>query len=60
MRRDVVARYGPRLLDLVNAVSARLATGTLRGLDAQVELEGQAPHAVARAWLRAHGLIRRG
>ena len=60
VRRDVVARYGPRLLDLVNAVSARLATGTLRGLDAQVELEGQAPHAVARAWLRAHGLIRRG
>jgi len=55
--RDAIARYGPRLLTTLNRVSALLDTGTLRALDAQVELDGHGPPSVARAWLRAHELI---
>jgi osmoprotectant transport system substrate-binding protein len=60
VRRDVVARYGTRLLTVLNAVSARLTTDSLRALDAQVELAGRGPRAVAGDWLRAHGLIQEG
>jgi len=60
VRRDVIVRYGPRLAALLNRISALLDTGTLRALDAQVELDGQGPRSVARAWLRAHGLIPQG
>jgi osmoprotectant transport system substrate-binding protein len=56
VRRDVIARYGPRLVAVLNGVSALLDTGTLQALDAQVEL-GQNPRLVAGSWLRAHGLI---
>jgi glycine betaine/choline ABC-type transport system substrate-binding protein len=38
-------------------VSALLDTGTLRALDARIELERQSPRLVAGSWLRAHGLI---
>ena len=57
VRREVVARYGTRLLTLINAVSARLTTGSLRSLDAQVVLDGRRPRSVAEAWLRAQGLM---
>jgi osmoprotectant transport system substrate-binding protein len=60
VRRDVVARYGTRLLTFINAVSARLTTGSLRSLDAQVVLDGRRPRTVAEAWLRAQGLLRTG
>ena len=60
VRRDVIARYGPNLLAALNTVSALLDTGTLRALDARVELAGQDPRLVAGRWLRAHGLIRPG
>jgi len=60
VRRDVIARYGPNLLAALNTVSALLDTGTLRGLDARVELAGQDPRLVAGRWLRARGLIRPG
>ena len=60
VRRDVIVRYGPNLLAALNKVSALLDTGTLRALDAQVELDGQGPRSVARAWLRAHRLIPQG
>ena len=52
VRRDVVTRYGPRLLAVLNTVSARLTTGSLRALDAQVELRGEDPRLVAESWLR--------
>ena len=55
VRRDAVARYGPRLLAALDAVSARLSTGSLRALDAQVELRGDNPGSVAWTWLRAQG-----
>jgi osmoprotectant transport system substrate-binding protein len=56
VRRDAVARYGPRLLAVLNTVSARLTTGSLRALNARVELGGQDPRLVAEGWLRAQGL----
>ena len=59
LRRDAIARYGPRLLAVLNSVSALLDTGTLRALDARVELAGQNPRLVAASWLRAHGLTAR-
>ena len=45
---------------VLNRVSALLDTGTLRALDARVELAGQNPRLVAGSWLRAHGLIPAG
>jgi osmoprotectant transport system substrate-binding protein len=60
LRGDVIARYGPRPLAVLNRVSALLSTDTLNALDARVELLGQNPRLVARRWLRAHGLIPAG
>jgi osmoprotectant transport system substrate-binding protein len=56
LRRDVVARFGARLVDVLNAVSGRLDTSSLRALNAQVELSGRDPRRVARDWLRDQGL----
>ena len=58
--RNAIARYGPRLLTVVNKVSALLDTSTLRALNARVEIAGQNPRLVAGSWLRAHGLIPAG
>ncbi len=55
--RNIVARYGTRLLAALDAVSSRLFTGTLRHLDARVELSGRDPRSVADGWLRAQALI---
>jgi osmoprotectant transport system substrate-binding protein len=52
-----MARYGPRLLATLDAVSARLSTPVLRSLDARVELMGLDPRGVADGWLRAQALI---
>ena len=60
VRKDVITRYGPRLLAALNRVSAQLDTGTLRALDARVELARQNPRRVAGGWLRARGLIPAG
>ena len=57
VRRDVIARYGPNLLAALNTVSALLDTGTLRALEARVELAGQDPRLGGRplaARPRAH------
>jgi osmoprotectant transport system substrate-binding protein len=60
LRRATVGRYGPGLLDALNALSARLSSAALTALDAQVELDGRAPRAVAERWLQAHGLAGAG
>jgi osmoprotectant transport system substrate-binding protein len=59
IRRDAVARYGGGLVAVLNKVSAHLDTGSLRAMDALVQLGGQAPRRVAATWLRMHGLIPR-
>jgi glycine betaine/choline ABC-type transport system substrate-binding protein len=55
VRRDVVARYGPRLLAVLDTVSAHLTTGSLCALDARVELRGQDPRLAAGSWPRTQG-----
>jgi osmoprotectant transport system substrate-binding protein len=60
VRRDAVTRYGPRLLEVLNAVSARLTTGSRRALDARVQLRGENPRLVAESWLRTQGLASMG
>lgn len=60
VRRDVVVRYGPKLVAALDKVSALLNTRTLRALDARIELGGQNPALVAASWLRGHGLIPTG
>ena len=57
LRRATADRYGAGLLTALDAVSARLSTAALTALDAQVQLHGRAPRAVAEAWLRDQGLI---
>lgn len=57
VHRDTVARYGPRLLAALDAVSARLTTDTLRRLNGRVQLDGLDPRRVAEDWLRAQSLI---
>jgi osmoprotectant transport system substrate-binding protein len=60
VRRATVDRYGPRLLDALDAVSARLTTPVLRTLNARVELDGLDPRKVAHEWLQAQALIPEG
>jgi osmoprotectant transport system substrate-binding protein len=58
LRRATVSRYGPGLLAALDAVSARLSSDTLMGLDAQVELNDRSPRTVAMSWLRGQGLLK--
>jgi osmoprotectant transport system substrate-binding protein len=58
--RDVIVRYGPGVVALLNVVSALLDAGTLRALDARVALAGQDSGLVACRWLRAQGLTLAG
>ncbi len=60
VRRVTVARYGQGLVAVLNAVSARLTTGSLRVLNAQVELDRRDPRIVADDWLYAQGLLGKG
>jgi hypothetical protein len=60
VRRDVVACHGPRLLAVLDTVSACLSAGSLRALDARVELRVQDPRLVAQSWLRTQGLASTG
>jgi osmoprotectant transport system substrate-binding protein len=56
LRWATAARYGPGLAAALDAVSARLSMLVLMALDAQVELAGRDPRAVADRWLRDQGL----
>jgi osmoprotectant transport system substrate-binding protein len=60
LRRATAKRFGAHVLATLNALSARLSSAALAALDAQVELDGGAPRAVAERWLRAQGLARPG
>jgi osmoprotectant transport system substrate-binding protein len=56
LRREILEAYGPGLVRLLNAVSARLTTAELTKLNLQVA-EGQPAADAAAAWLRAHTII---
>jgi len=55
VRREVLDRFGARVVDPVDAVSARLTTEALRDLNAEV-LRGASVRTVAGRWLDAQGL----
>lgn len=55
--RRAMTRYGPRLQQTLDRVSAALTTGGLRFLSWRVELDGRAIRAEARGWLRRHALV---
>jgi osmoprotectant transport system substrate-binding protein len=54
--RDVVAKYGRGLVRVVDGVSARLTTRTLRSLNAAAALRGANPQRIASRWLTEQGL----
>ena len=55
VRRDAVARFGPEMVEVLDAVSAALSTEELRRLNASVR-SGVAPSRAAAVWLAEHGL----
>jgi osmoprotectant transport system substrate-binding protein len=57
VRAAAVARYGARLADTLDAVSARLTTSDLISLNWRVKVAGQNVLAEARAWLQRQGII---
>jgi osmoprotectant transport system substrate-binding protein len=56
---SAIARYGNRLTEAVNAVSAQLTTRALLFLDWRVEVAGNGVRAEARAWLERHSILLR-
>ena len=58
-RPEAVADF-PRLEKMVAQLRDRVDTATMRGLNARVQLEGQAPAAVAADFLRTAGLLGEG
>jgi osmoprotectant transport system substrate-binding protein len=57
VRREVVARYGRRFTDVADAVSARLTTVELQGLNLAMSLRSETPARIASDWLRSKELI---
>ena len=55
LRREVVDRFGSKVVTLVDAVSARLTTAALTDLNAGLA-RGRSRAAVASEWLRKEGL----
>jgi osmoprotectant transport system substrate-binding protein len=56
VRREIVDAYGPPLVRLLNAVSARLTTIELTRLNLRVA-DGEPAADAAAGWLRAHTII---
>ena len=54
VRTETLEKH-PNLRDLFNDIAAKLDTGTLRGLNAQVDVGGQRPDEAARSFLEANG-----
>jgi osmoprotectant transport system substrate-binding protein len=58
MRTEIAAAYGPRLVRLVNNLTAQLNTRDLIQMNQRVELEGAKPAVVAADWLGNHPVNR--
>jgi osmoprotectant transport system substrate-binding protein len=54
VRRQVVDRYGPGLVRLLDAVSAQLTTAGLTALNRQVAVQDQPASGAVAGWLRDH------
>jgi osmoprotectant transport system substrate-binding protein len=59
IRSSALARYGKRLSEAVNAVSAQLTSRALLFMDWRVEVAGDDIVAEARAWLERHRVLPR-
>ena len=57
VRAGVVTRHGARLVEALDAVSARLTTSDLIFLNWQVTIAGKNVLAEARAWLERQGIV---
>jgi osmoprotectant transport system substrate-binding protein len=51
--REVLESHGPRLVETLDALNARLTTSVMRDLNAQVDLRGREAADVAAEFLRA-------
>ena len=56
VRREVIDRWGPRLAERIDAVSAQLTTTDLRALDRAMASATADVGAIAHAWLEEHDL----
>ena len=56
VRTDVLQRFGAGVADAVNAVSAKLTTSELAGLNLMVGTQGRTPAMAAHDWLALNGL----
>jgi osmoprotectant transport system substrate-binding protein len=56
VRTPVLERHGDRLRDAVDAVSRRLTTEELVGLNRSVDVNSETPQQAARSWLARQGL----
>ena len=56
---SAMARYGQRLADAVNTVSARLTSAALLFMGWRIEVAGADVMAEARGWLERHGIVAR-
>jgi osmoprotectant transport system substrate-binding protein len=57
VRRQMVERYGDRLVDRLDEVSAALTTDDLARLNRRVDIDGEEPAAVVADWLREKNLV---
>jgi osmoprotectant transport system substrate-binding protein len=55
VRTDTLRRFGPRLAEIANAVSAALTTEDLQRMNGDIA-GGESPAAVAAGWLAEHGI----
>ncbi len=55
--RDTLRAHGPELAAAIDAVSRRLTTRAMREMNAEVDLRGGDPAAVATRFLTAEGLL---
>ncbi len=54
VRTEVLHRYGERLSDALDRVSAQLTSDELRALNAAVDVRGTTPQVAAATWFRLH------
>jgi len=57
--REAVLRRYPRMAEIVRPLMTSLDVATLQTLNARVQIDGEAPEAVAADYLAATGLLRR-
>jgi len=56
--RAQFARDNPKIVDILNKVSAKLDNQTIMRLNYQVDIEQKVPRDVAQAWLKQIGLVK--